>query len=98
MSNYSLEEAEKDLYIVENILNVQIEAQAILQILIEKGICTREEILHHRKKVRNLPAYKTSIDDINKSKESNKYYQQNPNEYLKDLFNDKIKGGKKGSD
>lgn len=92
MNPYNLDETKQDLVMMEQILNAQVDTQVIIQILIEKGICAREEIQTHRERVRQLPKYKTTIDFIHQSKEGVNYYKNNPEQHLKDLFKAKMDG------
>lgn len=46
---YKPEEALQDLQIQETILNVAIDVQALLRLLVDKEIITREEVADYRK-------------------------------------------------
>ena len=60
MNPYNLDESKQDLIQMEAVFNTQVDTQVILQILIDKGICTREEIQLHRERVKQLPKYKAT--------------------------------------
>lgn len=92
MNPYNLDESKQDLIQMEAIFNAQVDTQVILQLLLDKEICTREEINIHRNRVKQLPKYKATNDYINQAKESVDYYKQNPEQHLKDLFKAKMNG------
>jgi hypothetical protein len=48
---YDMEESKKTLIQMEATFNTQVDTQVILQIMIDKGICTREEVAEHREKL-----------------------------------------------
>lgn len=89
---YKPDEALQELMLQEQILNALIETQTILQLLVFKGTITREEVSEMRNKVRNSPKYKLAIDDIERQKNGFQYAKDNPEEYLKALFNAKMNG------
>ena len=92
MNPYNLDESKQDLIQMEAIFNAQVDTQVILQILIDKGICTREDIQLHRERVKQLPKYKATDDYLKQAKESVDYYKSNPEQHLKDLFKAKMDG------
>lgn len=89
---YKPEEALQDLYVQETILNVAIDIQALLRVLVNKEIITREEIKQYREEVRNSPKYKIVYDDIQRQKIAFKAAKDNPEEYLKAIFKAKMDG------
>lgn len=89
---YNLDESKQDLIQMEVIFNAQVDTQVILQILIDKGICTRAEIKLHRENVKQLPKYKATNDYLTQAKEGVDYYKNNPEQHLKDLFKAKMDG------
>lgn len=92
MNPYNLDESKQDLIQMEAIFNAQVDTQVILQLLLDKEICTREEINLHRNRVKQLPKYKATNDYINQEKESIDYYKKNPEQHLKDVFKAKMDG------
>lgn len=89
---YKPEEALQDLYVQETILNVAIDIQALLRVLVDKKIITREEIKQYREEVRNSPKYKIVYDDIQRQKIAFKAAKDNPEEYLKAILKAKMDG------
>lgn len=92
MNPYNLDESKQDLIQMEAIFNTQVDTQVILQILIDKEICTREEIQLHRERVKSLPKYKATDDYLKQANDSVDYYKSNPQENLRDLFKAKMDG------
>ena len=91
-SYYKPEEALKELMLQECILCTAIDIQALLGLLVVKGIITKEEIDMFRGRVRNLPKYKNSIEEIERLKMGFSVAKDNPEEYLKTIFNAKMNG------
>lgn len=89
---YKPEEALQDLQIQETILNVTIDVQALLRLLVDKEIITREEVADYRNEVRNSPKYKVVADDIQRQKIGFKAAKDNPQEYLKAILKAKMDG------
>ena len=89
---YKPEEALQDLYVQETILNVAIDIQALLRVLVNKEIITREEIKQYREEARNSPKYKIVYDDIQRQKIAFKAAKDNPEEYLKAILKAKMDG------
>lgn len=92
MNPYNLEESKQDLIQMETIFNTQVDTQVILQILIDKEICTRDEIQTHRERVKQLSKYKVTDEYLKNLKEGMNYYENNPQDHLKDLFKAKMDG------
>jgi FKBP-type peptidyl-prolyl cis-trans isomerase (trigger factor) len=92
MNPYNMDESKQDLVKLEALFNAQVDTQVILQLLIDKGICTRSEINLHREKVKELPKYKATADYIKQSKETVDYYNKNPEQHLRDIFKAKMDG------
>ena len=74
------------------LLDVKVEAQLILQLLVAKGIVTREEVSEMRNKVKNSRQYKPLYDYFEQAEQKAKYYKANPQEHLKDVFAAKMNG------
>ena len=91
-ANYHMEDAINEIEQLQLILDSKIDSQVILQILVQKGIVTREEVAEMRKKVSSSPKYKASIDYLENANKQAQYYKDNPQEHLKDLFNAKMNG------
>lgn len=89
---YKPEEALQELQIQETILNVAVDVQALLRILVDKEIITREEVKQYREEVRNSPKYKVVLDDIQRQKFGFQAAKNNPQEYLKAILKAKMDG------
>lgn len=74
------------------LLDLKVESQVILQILVAKGIITREEVQSMREKVKSQPQYRASYELLEKSANMAEYYKEHPEEHLKDLMAAKMKG------
>lgn len=89
---YKPDEALHELMIQETIVNVAVDVQALLRILVEKEIITREEVNQYREEVRSSPKYRPVIEDIQRQKAGFQAAKDNPQEYLKSLFKAKMNG------
>lgn len=89
---YEPEEALHELMLQETIVNTAVDIQALLRILVDKEIVTREEIAQYREEVRNSPKYKTVIENIQREREGFQMAKDNPQEYLKALMKAKMNG------
>lgn len=89
---YHPEEALQELMLQERILNTAIDVQALLGLLVEKNIITREEINQFRQKVRASAKYKSVLEQIENQKTGFEKARDNPQEYLKALLNAKMNG------
>lgn len=89
---YDLDQSKQELIQKEAIFNTQVDTQVILQILLDKGVCTREEIQLHRERVKQLPKYKVTADYLKQAMNSVDYYKNNPEQRLKALWKAKMDG------
>lgn len=74
------------------ILSTYTDVQVCLQLLVQKGIASREEVATMREKVNSQDKYKVLWDTINEREKIFKQYQSNPEQYLKDMFQAKLDG------
>lgn len=91
-SFYKPDQALHELMTQQTIVDVAVDVQVLLRILVDKEIITREEVNRYREEVRNSPKYKTVLDDIQRQKQAFQAAKDNPQEYLKALFNAKMDG------
>lgn len=91
---YKPENALHELATQQTIIDVAIDIQMLLRILVDKGIITKEEVNQYRQEVRNSPKYKSVLDEIQKQRQAFEYAKDNPQEYLKAMFNAKMNAGK----
>ena len=89
---YKPDEALHELMIQETIINVAVDVQALLRVLVHKGIITRDEVGGYRDEVRNSPKYKTVIEDIQRQKSGFQAAKNDPEGYLRAIFKAKMNG------
>lgn len=89
---YKPDQALHELMTQQTIVDVAVDVQVLLRILVDKEIITREEVNRYREEVRNSPKYKTVLDDIQRQRQAFQAAKDNPQEYLKALFNAKMDG------
>lgn len=87
---YKPDEALHELMLQEQILNTAIDIQALLRLLLDKRIITREEINTHREEVRESPKYKATLQSIEDQKVGFQKAKDNPQAYLQALFKAKM--------
>lgn len=68
------------------LLDVKVETQLILQLLVSKGIVTREEVSDMRITVKNSSLYKPLYDCLNREEQKANHYKSNPEQYYKELL------------
>ena len=63
-ANYNMDTALEEINNKKLLLDIKVETQVILQLLVSKGIVTREEVSEMRNKVKNSPNYKPVYEII----------------------------------
>lgn len=91
-ANYNMDTALNEINQKKLLLDVKVETQLILQLLVAKGIVTREEVSEMRNKVKNSSQYKPLYDYFEQAEQKVNYYKANPQEHLKDVFAAKMNG------
>ena len=87
----SLEATKRELNDRELLINTAVDIQATLQLLIKKGIITKEELDHERYMVKTqIPKYRDALTYITQTKAEVYHYEQNPQDMLKAMFNEKL--------
>lgn len=71
-------------------LNTMIDVQVILQLLVQKGIFTREEVSEMRNIVRNSERYKLAFQWIDQAKKDLLLYETDPQAILQELIRQKL--------
>lgn len=91
-ANYNMDTALDEINQKKLLLDVKVETQLILQLLVQKGVITREEVSDMRNKVKNSPNYKPLYDYFEQAEQKANYYKNNPQEHLRDVFAAKMNG------
>lgn len=89
---YNPDQAIDELLLQKQVVDQAVDIQALLRILVDKQIITREEINQYRTEVRNSPKYSNTIDKISSQLKGFEQAQNNPEEYLKALLKAKMDG------
>jgi len=85
-----LDAAKSDLESKQIILKTGIDVQALLRILVDKEIITREEINKYREEVSSSPKYANALKYVEQTLEEIKYYETHPQERLQEMFRRKM--------
>ena len=93
MSFADLEGAAEDLKNKAMILQTGIDLQALLRLLVDKGIISREEIREYRNEVSGSPKWGAAVSFIEQAKAEIEHYEANPRELLAELLRRKSSGG-----
>lgn len=91
-ANYDMDTALSEINEKKLLLDVKVETQLILQLMVQKGIVTREEVSSMREKVKNSPSYKPLYEYFEKAEQKVNYYKDNPEQHLKDILEAKMNG------
>lgn len=87
-----LEGTRQDLLNKALIINTAIDVQVILQLMVQKGIVTREEVSDMRAKVSTSdPKLSSSKQWLDKAIKELKFASENPQWVLKKMFEEKLK-------
>ena len=86
-----LESTKLDIQNKQMILNTAIDVQALLRILVDKQIITKEEVTQYRKEVRESPKYQAAALYVEQTLAEIKAYETNPELRLKAMFHQKQK-------
>jgi len=91
-ANYDMDTALNEINEKKLLLDVKVETQLILQLLVSKGIATREEVSSMREKVKNSTNYKPLYEYFEMAEQKAEYYKNNPEQHLKDVLAAKMNG------
>ena len=91
-ANYDMDTALNEINEKKLLLDVKAETQLILQLLVSKGIVTREEVSSMREKVKNSTNYKPLYEYFEMAEQKAEYYKNNPEQHLKDVLAAKMNG------
>ena len=87
-----LEETKNELETKQLILKTAIDIQALLRILVDKEIISKNEVDHYRNEVRRSPKYANAIEYIEQTLIEIQYYEKDPTTQLKELMRRKMEG------
>lgn len=82
------EEATKNMMIIDTV----VEVQAVVQLLVSKGIIANVEMEYMRKQIKDSPKYKSVYEMAQKAIRAAELYEKNPQAYLQELFKAKLNG------
>lgn len=91
-ANYNMDTALSEVNQKRLLLDVKVETQVILQLLVSKGIVTREEVSDMRNTVKNSPNYKPLYQYLDNAEQTAQYYKANPEQHLRDVLQAKMDG------
>ena len=91
-ANYDMEAALNEINEKKLLLDVKAETQLILQLLVQKGIVTRDEVQAMREKVKNIPSYRPLYEYLETAEQKANYYKGNPRQHLRDVPEAKMNG------
>lgn len=87
-----LESAKLDIQNKQMMLFTAIDVQALLRILVDKQIITKEEVTNYRKEVRESPKYHAAVLYIEQTLAEIQAYENNPELRLKAILHQKLQG------
>lgn len=91
-ANYNMDTAMQEINNKKLLLDVKAETQTILQLLVAKGIVTREEVAETRNRVKNSPLYKPLYEYLENAADTAEFYKNNPEQHIRDIFKAKMDG------
>ena len=89
---YNPDNALQELILQKQVIDEAVDVQALLRILVDKNIVTREEVAKYRDEVRSSPKYAAAIAKVEKEIKFFEAAKKDPNGYLKSLMSAKING------
>lgn len=84
-----LKSAQKDIENKKLILDTAIDIQALLRLLVEKDIITKEEMNQFRQEVKESPKYRNSILYIEQTLTEIEHYKSDPQALLREMMRQK---------
>lgn len=81
--------AQKDIENKKLILDTAIDIQALLRLLVERGIITKEEMNQFRQEVKESPKYRNSILYIEQTLTEIEHYKSDPQALLREMMRQK---------
>ena len=81
--------AQKDIENKKLILDTAIDIQALLRLLVEKDVITKEEMNQFRQEVKESPKYRNSILYIEQTLTEIEHYKSDPQALLREMMRQK---------
>lgn len=88
----NLEATKVDLQNKQMVLSTAIDVQAVLRILVDKGIITKEEVQQYREEVRQSQKYAVAITYLEQTMREVEHYEKDPQALLREMFQRKMQG------
>lgn len=82
-----LDSAKQDIQNKQIILSTAIDVQALLRILVDKEIVTREEVNQYRAEVRKSPKYSAAATYVEQTLSEIETYEKDPQMRLREMLN-----------
>lgn len=82
------EEATRNMLILDSAMTLE----AIVQLLVSKGIIANVEINYVKEQLKDSPKYKAAYKMYQDMMDAAKLYEQDPQAYLRGLFDAKVRG------
>ncbi len=87
-----LESSERELRDRKMMLDTAVDVQAILRLLVDKGVVTREEVTYMREEVRESPKYQKAYIYLEQTAAEIQKYKADPVERLREMMRRKTNG------
>ena len=90
--NYDLDSAQSKIDNARRLINLQIQVDALKNVLIAKGIISELDINATKQFIMNDEAVKNALEILEQAEQKVNMYKNNPEQHLKDLFKAKMDG------
>lgn len=87
-----LDASERDIKNKQMILNTAIDVQALLRILVDKEIITKEEMRQYREEVRQSPRYEAATTYVDQTLREIELYKKDSRLYMQEMLKRKMQG------
>ena len=90
--NYDLDSAQSKIDNAKRLINLQIQVDALKNVLIAKGIISELDIDASKQFIMNDEVVKKALEVLRQAEQKVNIYKNNPEQHLKDLFKAKMDG------
>ena len=90
--NYDLDSAQSKIDNAKRLINLQIQVDALKNVLIAKAIISELDIDASKQFIMNDEAVKKALEVLRQAEQKVNIYKNNPEQHLKDLFKAKMDG------